>query len=73
MARRTADIDQMLAEQLRRRFWQAFTLDHDEADASRIFTARYGAPPTYIIETGGNLLLGPIPTGAMHQFQEPAS
>lgn len=38
-----------------------FTADHDEADASRRFAARYGQPPDRIYELGENLYLGPLP------------
>lgn len=63
MASQQNDTDQVSAAELQRRHWRAFTRDHDEADAARSFTARYGCPPAHIIEAGGNLLLGPIPTG----------
>ena len=39
----------------------AFTLDHDEAEASARFVDRFGAPPENIVEDGGNLLVGPLP------------
>ena len=42
-------------------YWRGFTRDTDEAEASRLFTARYGAPPEFIIEAKGILLAGPIP------------
>lgn len=44
--------------------WLAFTIDHDEADAARIFEERFGQPPEYIAESGGRykmLLVGPVP------------
>lgn len=39
----------------------AFTLDHDEDDAARLFMQRYGQPPEHIIEQSGLLWLGPVP------------
>ena len=44
------------------RTWLAFSLDHDEDDAARRFQQRYGAPPRYITENLGLLLVGPIPS-----------
>lgn len=42
--------------------WLAFTIDHDEADAARVFEERFGRPPEYIAESIGPLLLvGPVP------------
>lgn len=44
--------------------WLAFTADHDEDDAARIFEDRFGQPPEYIAESGGRykmLLVGPVP------------
>lgn len=41
--------------------YRCFTLDHNEDDAARIFQARYGQPPAYIIEDKGILWVGPVP------------
>lgn len=44
--------------------WLAFTADHDEDDAARIFQRRFGRPPEYITESAGRykmLLVGPVP------------
>lgn len=46
---------------LSERRWLAFTIDHNEEDASRAFQNRYGSPPTYIFESLHNLLVGPVP------------
>ena len=39
----------------------AFTLDHDEDEASARFIARFGMPPETISESNGILLVGPVP------------
>lgn len=45
------------------RYYRAFSLDHDEADAAVRFTQRYGQPPERIFESHGILLVGPVPEG----------
>lgn len=42
--------------------WLAFSPDHSEEEAARRFQERYSQPPRYIIESRGNLLLGPVPS-----------
>jgi hypothetical protein len=45
-------------------YYLAFTGDHNEADAARIFAGRYGQAPQYIVDgLGGLLLVGPVPVG----------
>jgi hypothetical protein len=52
-------------------YWRGFTLDHDEAEASAAFTARYGQPPAYIFESRGVLLVGPVPEDRAAQEPQP--
>ncbi len=43
-------------------YWLAFTRDHSEDDAARVFLRRYGQPPRYCFDgLGGLLLVGPVP------------
>lgn len=71
--RQPAAADRVSSEDLQRRSWRAFTRDHNEADASRLFTERYGRPPEYIIEAKGILLLGPVPAGGAQHDSEARS
>ena len=46
--------------------WLAFTGDHNEDDAAKVFTLRYGRPPRYVFDgLGGLLLVGPVPEGTV--------
>ncbi len=58
-----ADSDTFSSGDLQRRHWRGYTRDTDEAEAARLFTDRYGAPPEFIVESKGILLAGPIPAG----------
>lgn len=41
--------------------YQGYTLDTNEDWAAADFKRKFGAPPDQIIESGGGLLVGPIP------------
>jgi hypothetical protein len=42
--------------------WLAFTGDHDQGDARRVFAHRYGVQPSRVEPAlGGLLLAGPVP------------
>ncbi len=42
--------------------WLAFSADHNEDDAARVFALRYSQPPRYCFDgLGGLLLVGPVP------------
>ena len=42
------------------KWYQCFTLDHDEEIAAQAFEERYGYPPAEIFEDSGLLWLGPV-------------
>lgn len=41
--------------------YQGYTLDTNEDWAAADFLRKFGAPPDQILESGGGLLVGPIP------------
>jgi hypothetical protein len=48
-------------------YWQAFSIDHDPADAVQRYAARYGKPPDHVLVDRGLLWVGPIPDDGMKQ------
>jgi hypothetical protein len=48
--------------ELSRSWWLAFSLDHDEGDACRLFLARFGVLPELVLRSHNLLWIGPIPS-----------
>lgn len=51
-------------QQTSRDYWLAFTRTTPEAEARAAFRARYGQDPQHVGISLGNVLAGPVPTGA---------
>lgn len=51
-------------QQTSRDYWLAFTPNTTEAEARAAFRIRYGCEPETVGISLGNVLAGPVPTGA---------